>query len=63
MIAVILAGGFGFRFNETTEKLPKLLVTVASIPLILYVICIYSSIIVKLKNVLTFKEVLKLTFS
>lgn len=38
MIAILLAGGFGHRFNDKTKKIPKPLIKVNNIPLIMYVI-------------------------
>jgi glucose-1-phosphate cytidylyltransferase len=42
MNVVILAGGLGQRFNSNTEKIPKPLIKINRIPLILYVMCLYS---------------------
>lgn len=41
MKVVILAGGYGSRLSEETQKIPKPLVEVAGIPLILHIIKIY----------------------
>ena len=38
MICVILAGGFGTRFAEETDKIPKPLINIGGIPIILHLI-------------------------
>jgi glucose-1-phosphate cytidylyltransferase len=42
MQVVILAGGYGQRFNDSTSKIPKPLIKVNKIPIIFYVMELYS---------------------
>ena len=42
MKVVILAGGFGTRFSEETDKIPKPLIKIGSIPILIHIMNIYS---------------------
>lgn len=43
MQVVILAGGFGTRLSEETEKTPKPMVTIGGIPILLHIMNYYAS--------------------
>jgi glucose-1-phosphate cytidylyltransferase len=43
MQVVILAGGFGTRLSEETDKLPKPMVTIGEIPILLHIMSYYAS--------------------
>lgn len=42
MKVVILAGGFGTRFSEETNKIPKPLIKIGTVPILIHIMNIYS---------------------